>query len=300
MTSNTTSNLLIPTDNTISKLNKKTISLRISGAETDLDLLTVKFAKALAISLRNEEVRSFLKIEAQKKFDGDFDILFSKSKDIILRNRKIVDILVESKEITAVEIEDLIRLNSVLNIAIPINIDKWDVINQAPLVTFIPSDYVENKTETFLGFDFKGNQYSINAIEEPNVPVIVIGRNERMNYKVSTNTGKNLRTSGNYERVEWIKCPNLSAIEGWANGAPEIRFDGVIYNIGGASAMQACSNIEYVPSRSHAKDGYTLASWTATQNLFRWYFDTSHGPNYYLQTFEVDNSGVLLRLLTSV
>ncbi|MBB3842399.1 hypothetical protein FHS57_006430 [Runella defluvii] len=291
MANNTVSHLLIPTDKTINKINKTTTSVRISSSETELDLLTVKFTKALAKSLKNEEVRGFLKLEAQKKFDGDFDILFSKSKDLSLSNKKITDILIESREITASELQELMRLNFKLNIAIPINIEKWDTKNQAPLVTFIPSDYVENETITFLGFDFKGEQYLIDAIEEPNVPVIVVGSNERMDYKVSTNIGRNLRTSGNYERVEWIRCPNLSNIEGWANGAPEIRFDGVIYNIGGASAMQACSNIEYVPSRSHAKDGYTLASWTATQNLFRWYFDTSHGPNYYIQTFEVDNSG---------
>jgi hypothetical protein len=291
MANNAMSYLSIPTDKTISKINKTTTSLRISGLQTDLDLLTVKFTKALAASLGNEEIRVFLKLEAQKKFDGDFDILFSKSKDLSLNNKKITDILVESKEITASELQEVMRLNFKLNIAIPINIEKWDTKNQAPLVTFIPSDYVENKTPTFLGFDFKGEQYLIDAIKEPNVPIIVVGSNERMDYKVSTNTGKNLRTSGNYERVEWIRCPNLSNIEGWANGAPEIRFDGVIYNIGGSSAMQACSNTEYVPSRSHAKDGYTLAYWTATQNLFRWYFDSSHGPNYYLQTFEIDNSG---------
>ena len=43
--------------------------------------------------------------------------------------------------------------------------------------------------------------------------------------------------------------------------------------------------------RDSAKDGYTLAVWTATQNLFQWHFGTAHGDNYYIQSFEIDNSG---------
>lgn len=285
------SRLSVPVDEKVVKIENGTSSLRVSSSGANVDVLMEKFAKSLATSLRNDDFRSFLKTEAEKKFDGDFDILFSRSKDVALNGKKFKDFFIDNGNLTGAELEELTSLNLKLNIAIPVNIEKWDTQTQAPLVIFVPSNYVENKTPTFLAFDINGNQYLIDAIEEPSVPVIVVGRNERMGYEASKQQGKSLRTSGNYEKVEYIKCPNLSNIEGWSNGAPEIRFDGVVYSISGGAPMSACSNTEYVPSRHHAKDGYTLAVWTATQNLFRWYFDTSHGPNYYLQTFEIDDDG---------
>ncbi|MCF0061341.1 hypothetical protein MUK70_19060 [Dyadobacter chenwenxiniae] len=286
---NGTSDLSIPTDKTI--IRNDISSLRTADSSNEVDKLMSKFAKVLAKSLQSEKFRGFLKSEASKKFDGDFDILFSKSKDVIIDRYSLSDLLIKSGELNSDELEALMRINKKLNISIPVNIEKWDTKSEAPIVIYIPSTYVENKTEFFSGNDYLGNDYRVDAIKEPTVPVIVIGRNERAGYNDIKSKEVNARTSGNYERIEYIKCPNLNDIEGWANGAPEIRFDGVIYSIAGGTAMTACSNTEYVPSRHHAKDGYTLAAWTATQNLFRWYFNSGHGPNYYLQTFEVDDSG---------
>lgn len=94
-----------------------------------------------------------------------------------------------------------------------------------------------------------------------------------------------LRTSGKLERVTYIKCPNLGDIESWYFGGPELRFDGVVYNDNFSSAHQAFTKTQ-LPSRSNAKDGYTL-----NQGLFYWYFADHHGPDYYVQSWEIDDSG---------
>jgi hypothetical protein len=116
-----------------------------------------------------------------------------------------------------------------------------------------------------------------------------------MDYEKDTiESTENMRTSGNLERITYIKCPNLSDIESWYLGAPELRFDGVVYSVGSNTAYQAFTKTQK-PSRSDAKDGYTL-----NQGLFNWYFDSSHGPDYYIQSWEIDDSGTTYKLTVGV
>jgi hypothetical protein len=58
--------------------------------------------------------------------------------------------------------------------------------------------------------------------------------------------------------------------------------------------------MEYPPHRHNASNGYTLASWTATQNLFTWHFDSNHGPDYYLQSYEIDDVGITQSLTVGI
>lgn len=58
--------------------------------------------------------------------------------------------------------------------------------------------------------------------------------------------------------------------------------------------------MEYPPARQNASNGYTLPSSTAVQNLFSWHFDSNHGPDYYLQSYEIDDSGTTQSLTVGV
>lgn len=78
-------------------------------------------------------------------------------------------------------------------------------------------------------YDGEGNSYLIDVKKELDVLVIVVGNNERMNYEVDKKRMRKVRMFGNMERIEYIKCFNLSEIEGWFKGVLEIRFDGVVY-----------------------------------------------------------------------
>ncbi len=268
-------------------------SMRVSTPEEII--AAEEFAKLLASSLKDQGVRKFIKDEANKIFDGDFDILVSR-----VVNSKIGDVTF-SEKIKQNSVGGITKGNEVfenaiknpkLNIAVPILIEKWDTSKQ-PLVA-VALGVSEKGTEYLKAFDSNGNSYLIDANLEPNVPVIVVGNNERMNYKPEVNSSTNLRTSGNFERITYLKCPNLSDIESWYFGAPEIRFDGVVYNNDFSAAFQAFSKTQN-PSRSKAKDGYTL-----NQELFGWYFDENHGPDYYLQTWEIDDSGSTYKLTVGV
>lgn len=287
---------LIPT--TAKLIDEK--SLRQSATNDIIE--AEEFAKLLASSLNDKDVRKFLKNEANKKNDGDFDILVSQviNAKIGIQNfsEKIKNNspngLAKGKEVF-----DNATKNPKLNIAIPVLIEKWDDTKQQPLVA-VAIGTIEKETKFLKAFDSKGKSYLIDASIEPNVPVIVVGNNERMNYQSDIKKNKNLRISGNYEKITWLKCPNLSDIESWYYGAPELRFEGVVYNNDFSAAFKAFSNMEYPNNRNQASNGYTLALWTATQNLFAWHFDANHGPDYYIQSYEIDDSGTTQSLTVGV
>lgn len=77
-------------------------------------------------------------------------------------------------------------------------------------------------------------------------------------------------------------------------GKPELRFTGVGYRNNLSSTFKAFEFVK-TPSRSTAKSDYTLNAY-----MFNWYFDDIHGPDYYFQAIEEDNSGTQLKLTVSV
>ncbi len=248
-------------------------------------------AKDLAKVLSKEAIREKIKFEVQKKFDGDFDILFSNFIKINDNSKSIKDYFSGEK------IQNILK-NEKLNVSIPVKIENWDTKKQLLVAVWIGAD--EKNTNKVLAYDSRGKMYLLDVKNEPDVPVIVLGINERMNFEKVVKQDRKSRTSGNYESITWLKCPNLSAIEPWLNGAPELRFTAVVYNDNFSAAFQSGNNTEYCPSRHHASDGYTLALWTSNQNLFRWYFDENHGPDYYLQVIEEDDNQYSSKLSVGV
>jgi hypothetical protein len=175
-------------------------------------------------------------------------------------------------------------------------IDEWDYSKHQLLVA-VAIDVKEDETDFLKAYDSKGNSYLLDANVEPDVPVIVVTNNERMDsYQPvkNENGSTNLRTSGKLERVTYIKCPKLKDIESWYFGGPELRFDGVVYNTNFTAAFQAFTKMQN-PTRKSASDGYTL-----NQGLFNWYFDDHHGPDYYIQAWEIDDSGTTHKFSVSV
>lgn len=233
--------LTVPTDSKIVPVSDKgTRNLSPGENETKEDLLTEKFALSVANSLTNNKIRAYLKIEANKQFDGDYDILFSRNRGDLLGNTSLQDILLFSGQISENELQQLIDINPNLNISIPVNIEKWITDTQAPIVTYLPSTYEENVTKQVTAFDYNGNKYLVDAISEPSVPLIVIGTNERTDkngnvreYPKTEN--KNLRTdevsgvcvypfrtNSKYERLAKVNM-NVRAYEGFLKSKAELR-----------------------------------------------------------------------------
>lgn len=244
------------------------------------------FAQLLAASINDQSIRSFLKEEANKKFDGDYDILVNKIIDTKIDAVSFKDRISQINSqncLKSANVFDAALGNEKLNISIPVLIDKWDV-NRHELLVAVAVGAIENETKYLNAYDSKGRVYLLDANTEPDVPVIVIANNERIGMDLeSSNTEKSARVSGSYEHLGYLKCYDLSKIESWYFGGPEFRINCVIYK--NSSATSACEKF-LTPSRTSASDGYD-----PDRDLFQWYFETTHGPDYYFKAWELDNSG---------
>ncbi len=216
------------------------------------NLLLEDVAKIVAKSLNEKSFREKVKEEAQKRFDGDYDILLSefiKSRD--KQGNSIKGILVKSAKANNIseELEKYHQILPKINIGVPVNIDEWNTDNYVPLVAIRGLDYDEASTKEIKAFDKDGKIHWIDATKEPTVPVVVIGMNERVvidekgSFSLKHNQARfepgnkssGGRTAGilsdncYFQDKAWIYIYSMkftgnwgAKYEGWPAGAPEI------------------------------------------------------------------------------
>ena len=153
---------------------------------TKLDQDMADFAQALAKSLKSTGVRTFIKQEAAKKFDNDYDILFGKAGDFSIENRSFRQHIennlpaANERQSNATLINRILSQNPLLNIAVPVHLEDWQTARYLPKVAVLPEGYDDQKTTHIKAFDADGKAYWLDAQNEPTEPVIVVGWNERL------------------------------------------------------------------------------------------------------------------------
>lgn len=171
--------------NSLPTVNNEVSTLSTSEAQ-------VKFAKILSKAASdNIEVRRFLKEEATKQFDNDYDIFYPLVKDkIVTDNKSFREILLSycdnEKELSEIEQSQLL-----LNILIPdltifwdFNAEKWDV-NNKEIVVMCRNDESNSMYENGENIGQMGKE------EIPGFPCLVIKNNERLKVKnVNTRSGE--------------------------------------------------------------------------------------------------------------
>ncbi len=178
--------------------------------------LLSKFASVLSkASFENESVRSFLKKEALKQFDKNYDVLYYLVKDELLVDKSFRDELIShsSKEF----IEEIERNIPLLNILVPsiavfdINPEDLDVSDQEIPVAFSKQDV------TTLYLDGK----EIVDLEKGEVPafhVFVVNENSRVEAPIMLPRTKNVSAkaikfkSPNYDSRNPNELPNVKSI----------------------------------------------------------------------------------------
>jgi len=172
-------------------------SATINQSAFNRDMRGIAYAVSRAI-VDNDEFRRLVKSDALKQFDGDYDILVSdiSSKRIPASNglaTKSVDGTVSVEELLEFYMPAEVKSaagDSVLaklqeqypyaQISVPVHADEWDAENYVPLVAFLEDDYDDATVETIQAYDPDGNLVSVDAVNEPEDPVIVISTNERV------------------------------------------------------------------------------------------------------------------------
>jgi len=187
---------------------KDNLSTESNQKQTEQNLLDAKsvykqeFSKAFAKALAsNSELRSFIKNEALKKFDQDYDILYQMVKDEMIGDKKFKDIIAEQYE-KKENLNELDRLYPTLTIFVPklpmnsFSAEKWNTQTEIPQVA-----YTLNTTSNVPIVNEKGEEYILEAKYIPSFPVVVIKENEVV--KVSsgeTNSTKASVSNGNKEK----------------------------------------------------------------------------------------------------
>ena len=158
------------------------------------------FAKALNMAIvENPDFRKLIKSELTKQFDGDYDMLMLNSLNLDLHpsetlvtksgcaNRVTVKDLLsyyyvnidQATKSNNQSIEDLLEEYPDLQISMPVNAEEWKAEEYVPDIVIIPSDFVEFETLMVPGINSMGEDIQVDAINEPDVPVLVVGQSER-------------------------------------------------------------------------------------------------------------------------
>lgn len=171
---------------------KITIDPESTFEKTDYNLGLLSMAKAVNSAMtENGDFRTFIKNEAVKQFDGDYDILLRNVIDAPIpnangRSEMTVRTLLTSHWHDApsnVRTEDaiaqLIEENPCLQISVPLHAETWDATTYTPQIAIMPEEYRDSTTLYVPGYNQQNQLIAIDAVNEPDMPVIVISQNER-------------------------------------------------------------------------------------------------------------------------
>ena len=175
-----------------------------------------RLASILATAQKDSSTRTFLKDEALKQVDGDYNFLFSEALHKPISNKNLKssgkntfgDALIQhasklknanaSKEYEEL-FSSILKEKPLLQIAIPEvfegSTEEWDANNKNLLVAYLPDDFDEKTTKKIIAYDEKGKSYEISAHEVPEKPVIIISENERFIAKPKDNSSNNLKAA---------------------------------------------------------------------------------------------------------
>jgi|GEM_PF-1744230 len=228
------------------------VAVSVNDQRTQLE----EAARVLAVSLQDPAVRVAIKKEAEKKFDGDFDVLYRNFAGFQLPDGSTFESklmaaklkldgpsagkTIESQKLAATSI-------ALFNISVPVHIEQWDANAYTPLVAV---NAVVAGSSKIKAFDAQGKMHLLDLDQIPALPVVVVGLNERVNEDGTLkqfidvtavsqdvkprNTSPSGRTQwGEYSRAtdyqekmnmfRWTNNDALGRAESWAAGAPEVR-----------------------------------------------------------------------------
>jgi len=149
---------------------------------TNSDKLKLEFGKSLTTALASEPlVRSFLKQEAMKMMDGDFDIVYALVKNERLSNNKTLEQTLSGYFGGLDKLRKIEESLPLLTIFIPslpensFSAEKWNPETEVPFVAIRLNTSNDGPI-----ISPEGEEYILDAELIPSYPVVVIKENERM------------------------------------------------------------------------------------------------------------------------
>ncbi|MEP4535524.1 MAG: hypothetical protein ABJ004_20685 [Cyclobacteriaceae bacterium] len=166
---------------------------------SQMDRLSNTFAKTLATSMGNVDLRNVIKSEVVKQFDGDYNVLLAQIIDQPVETNEAGDgrvselstfreLLVQTQsdarttfDLNAT-LDSLLEIYPTLQISVPGlevgTADTWDTQSQIPQVVIMDTNFDDQNAETLNAYDEYGNVTSLDAKTEPSELVIVVRPSE--------------------------------------------------------------------------------------------------------------------------
>lgn len=155
----------------------------------------IEFARTLAKAIAKEPLlRSFIKSEALKQFDKDYDVLFNLVKDQIMEDGESVYEKIEKYASAKENLDKNLSMLPLLTIYVPVLPDfyaeKWDTNLEIPRVAVEPDkkNLLQKNVEIY---DGDGTKINLESKYVPGFPVIVIKENERVTIQNAENPTSN-------------------------------------------------------------------------------------------------------------
>lgn len=139
-----------------------------------------KFAQILAKALQEKEIREFIKNEALKEIDGDYDVIYHYVKDKKLANDLTFRENIAKYSESQSYLDSITNVDYTLSIFVPYLNERfspytWDTDNQTPKVVVRSSD----KKEKLKAYGIN-EEFFTERSKKPTFPVIVVKENERL------------------------------------------------------------------------------------------------------------------------
>lgn len=222
-----------------------------ANATESLQILAPVFSDVI---LSSDLLLKTIENDAKTMFDGDYDVLYEKAKNFaveesIKNGRRVskktfsdcVEDRLKSKNISRSAAGEMIESVPYFNLFYYSPDYEKEFSADDVLVTYLDYTIPEEELLDLIGYDKNGNIHIISGLEPPEFPVIVLGINERMNYKGDMNVLEPISPEersvstfdGTYVHEESLFYIDYKAKYGafdpWPRGYPEVY---VIYVIG--------------------------------------------------------------------
>jgi hypothetical protein len=251
-----------------------------------------------------------------KRFDGDYDILYQNVKNLKLKSGKTFEETLLSygklpfgesnsaSGATSKAVETYLNIYVYTPKSTP---ESWNTESVIPKITITPDIDIEQKGVLTPALDANGVLSYLDPQKDPDEIVLVVGYNERLdeNGKVKEHTSlaettkKPLqtraayRTAGGLEDMWQLNIPNLSAIETWQKGSPELRCVSYTQEEGPLAddAIWGVDRVEFEPWKWYQWNKNMIGGWFPQIQgnfvMYHWYEDD---PSWILLPYRRNHS----------
>ena len=161
-----------------------------------------------------------MQIEIIKK-NGDYEFLWSMVKDHMIENESNFREIINEKFADSGLLNiDIIEDVPLLNIAVPVNVEKWNGVEPIK-VGFNPITEEDTSVTSIQAFDGQLNVFELDAKNEPDYPIVIFGINEREGYD-SDDGGHSLSKISSNLSYQINHFRLMDDKEPWFKGKPEI------------------------------------------------------------------------------